>query len=305
MKYHVLYNPLAGDGSGPEKAKALSKLYQDEVCYHEITKLDCPAEFFSALTENDTIILCGGDGTINRFVNDTEGIDLRCEILYCATGTGNDFLHDIGKETDESPLRLKEYLKDLPMVEVKGKTYRFLNNVGFGIDGYCCEVGDALKQEAEAKGESAKVNYTAIAIKGLLFHYKPTGATVIVDGKEFRYEKVWLAPTMKGRYYGGGMMPTPEQDRSNPSKELSLMLMYGSGKIKTLTVFPSIFKGEHIKHTKMVAIHRGKDIRVTFDSPAAVQIDGETILGVTSYHAMAEAESLTVPSPSESEKICM
>ncbi|MBQ7336290.1 MAG: hypothetical protein IJW92_07455, partial [Clostridia bacterium] len=63
----------------------------------------------------------------------------------------------------------------------------------------------------------------------------------------------------------------------------SVALMYGKGKIKTLTVFPSIFKGEHIKHTEMVAILRGHEITVEFDRPTALQIDGETVLDVTSY----------------------
>jgi len=30
--------------------------------------------------------------------------------------------------------------------------------------------------------------------EGLLFHYKPTNATVIVDGKEHSYKNVWIAP---------------------------------------------------------------------------------------------------------------
>ena len=93
---------------------------------------------------------------------------------------------------------------------------------------------------------------------------------------------------MKGRFYGGGMMPTPAQDRNDPEKKLSVMIFYGKGRLKTLMAFPSIFKGEHIKHEKMVAIHSGSEISVSFDSPAAVQIDGETILGVTSYKAMAK-----------------
>ena len=59
--------------------------------------------------------------------------------------------------------------------------------------------------------------------------------------------------------------------------------MYGAGKLKTLAVFPSIFKGEHVKHTEMVKVLTGHEIRVEFDRPAALQIDGETILGVTSY----------------------
>ena len=90
---------------------------------------------------------------------------------------------------------------------------------------------------------------------------------------------------MKGRFYGGGMMATPDQDRN--ATELSLMLFYGKGRLKTLSVFPSIFKGEHVKHKNMVAIHTGTEISVTFDRPSPLQIDGETILDVTSYTAQA------------------
>jgi diacylglycerol kinase family enzyme len=238
------------------------------------------------LTENDVFVLCGGDGTLNRFVNDTEGLDIPCDILYVASGTGNAFLNDIEKSKEDCPLSVKKYLSGLPTVTVKGNTYRFINNVGFGIDGYCCEVGDELTKKSDKP-----VNYTAIAIKGLLFHYKPTNATVIVDGKEHSYKNVWIAPTMKGRFYGGGMMATPMQDRTDADGKLSIMLFYGKGRLKTLMVFPSIFKGEHIKHKDMVTIHTGKEITVKFDRPAPLQIDGETILGVTEYTAYAKCHA--------------
>lgn len=48
---------------------------------------------------------------------------------------------------------------------------------------------------------------------------------------------------MNGRFYGGGMMTAPQQDRNNPEEKLSVVVMHGSGKLKTLMVFPSIFKG--------------------------------------------------------------
>lgn len=48
-------------------------------------------------------------------------------------------------------------------------------------------------------------------------------------------------------------------------------------------VFPSIFKGEHIKHTEMSKVFTGHDITVEFDRPTALQIDGETVTDVTSY----------------------
>lgn len=48
-------------------------------------------------------------------------------------------------------------------------------------------------------------------------------------------------------------------------------------------VFPSIFKGEHIKHKDVVSVYKGHNISVEFDSPHALQIDGETIKNVLSY----------------------
>lgn len=285
MNYQVLINPLAGHGDHKERLDALSSVFDGEILFHDVTAIGSYTDFITSIDRDDVIILCGGDGTLNRFVNETKDVTVPNEILYYATGTGNDFLKDIEKPADTAPFSVKEYIKDLPTVDVNEKQYHFLNNVGFGIDGYCCEVGDEMK-----KNSDKPVNYTAIAIKGLLFHYKPTNATVTVDGIEYRYKKVWIAPTMKGRFYGGGMMPTPKQDRRDPEGKLSVMLFYGKGKLKTLMAFPSLFKGEHVKHTDMVAIHEGKDITVTFDRPSTVQIDGETILGVTSYHATAHAD---------------
>jgi diacylglycerol kinase family enzyme len=231
-------------------------------------------------------VICGGDGTLNRFVNETDGLEIACEISYLALGTGNDFLHDIEKENDGTPVPVKQYLTDLPFVEVKGKKYRFLNNVGFGIDGYCCEEGDRLKAKSDKP-----VNYTAIAIKGVLFHHKPSIATVTVDGQSYSYKKVWLAATMKGRYYGGGMKSAPEQDRMAEDGSVSLVGWHSTGKLRTLMRFPSIFKGEHVKYTDMITIHKGHDVTVSFNIPTAVQIDGETVVGVTSYRVVAEKKA--------------
>lgn len=286
MKYYILYNPSAGNGTAKEDASKLSEqLGGGEFVYIDVRTDVNYAELVPTLDSDDVLVICGGDGTLNHFVNATDGIEINQEILYYSDGSGNDFLRDLEKQPGCEPFSIKKYIQGLPKVDVKGKTYRFLNNVGFGIDGYCCEVGDKLKAQ-----NVKSINYTSIAIKGLLFHYNPTNAKIVVDGVEQNYKKVWLAPTMNGRYYGGGMMAAPEQDRLNPEKTLSVMLFYGKGRIKTLMAFPSIFKGEHVKKKKMVEILTGKEITVTFDKPAAVQIDGETILDVTSYTAYAEAK---------------
>ena len=265
----ALYNPLASNGRGRENAAKLAEVLDEQISFKDIreTKIsDIPAE--------DKIVICGGDGTISWLAN-TLGEPER-DIYYYAAGSGNDFTHDIG---ESGVILLNPYLKNLPTVEVKGKSYKVLNGVGYGIDGYCCEVGDEMR----AKNPCKEINYAGIAIKGMMFHFKPANATVTVDGKEYKFKKVWLAPAMNGRYYGGGMCIAPEQDRLNAERKLSVVVMHGSGKLKTLIVFPSIFKGEHVKHKEMVEILTGHTIEVKFDRPTALQVDGETIKNVESY----------------------
>ncbi len=283
MTYHVLCNPLAGNGAGAEEAKKL-KIDGAELKFHDITELDGYAAFFAGIAPEDGVILTGGDGTINRFVNETEGLDIPNDILYYAVGTGNDFLNDLGRKVGEPPFSIKKYLRDLPTVTVNGRTRRFLNGVGYGIDGYCCEVGDEQRTKSDKP-----VNYSAIAIKGLLFHFKPTNAVITVDGKEYRFKKVWLAPTMNGRFYGGGLMIAPKQDRLNAERTVTVAVLHGSGKFKTLLVFPSISKGEHVKRTEMCKSFVGHEITVRFDRPTALQIDGETVRGVTEYSVTSKA----------------
>jgi diacylglycerol kinase family enzyme len=88
---------------------------------------------------------------------------------------------------------------------------------------------------------------------------------------------------MNGRYYGGGMMPCPNQDRLNGKNILSVCVCHNTSALQTLLILPSIFKGEHIKNTKKIDVRSGKKITVEFDSPRPLQIDGETIDGVKKY----------------------
>ncbi len=280
---YILYNPYAGNGKCQAGAEELQRTYENSVLIN-MNRISSYKVFFDGLEPDADIIICGGDGTLNRFANDTKGVNYPNKVYCYAMGTGNDFLRDIGHGPLEKPdFCISEYLKNLPAVTVNGKESVFLNGVGYGIDGYCCEVGDMLREQNEKKKSDKPINYTAIAIKGLLFYFKPRNATVTVDGKEYSFKKVWIAPTMNGRYYGGGMMPTPDQNRLNKDNKLSLMLFHGSGKLKTLMIFPSLFKGEHVKHKKHITILEGKEITVSFDSPTPLQIDGETVLGVTEY----------------------
>lgn len=280
---YVLYNPLSGNGGDQGVPEIMKGVFRGEVTvYQDVTTLQDYRLFIKKLSSEDSLVICGGDGTLNRFVNQTYDLKITNPVYYYPTGSGNDFLRDLGRSAKEGPVQINEYINNLPCVEVNGKVYRFLNGVGYGIDGYCCEVGEQMRKEGK------KPDYTAIAVKGLLCCYKPANATVVVDGKVSTYRRVWIAPTMHGHYYGGGMMAAPTQERNNEEGLLSLMLIHKGSRLRILSVFPSIFKGKHINHTKIVALHRGREISVKFDRPVTLQIDGEVITDVSEYRAYSK-----------------
>ncbi len=278
-KYMVLYNPLSNNKKGEESAKEAEKVFEDgEFSYKSVLGIESFKDYFNELSSEYTVVLAGGDGTLNKFVNNLNNEKLTRDVYYFPAGSGNDFMHDVNEDGTLKYIKLNPYVENLPTVEVNGKKSLFINGIGFGIDGYCCEVGDELRKKSDKP-----INYAGIAIKGLLFHFKPVTATINVDGVERVFKNAWIVPTMNGRFYGGGMNATPGQDRLNKEHSLTTMVFYGKSRLSTLMKFPGIFKGEHIKHTNAVTLIKGYRIEVSFDRPCALQIDGETVLNVTSY----------------------
>ena len=275
----VLYNPLSSTGTGENKAHMLDKLLEGyNVEYRSLLDIGDKKTFLRELDPDIIPIITGGDGTLSFFVNELGGENPERNIYYFPAGTGNDFLNDLNKTGDTEPFLLNPYIIDLPMIHFNGETHTFINGVGYGIDGYVCEEGDRIRKKT-----GKPINYTGTAIKGLLYAYKRTKATVTVDGRTMEFENVWMTPTMLGRFFGGGMMCAPGQDRLNPDGTVSLMVMRCKSKLRTLLLFPSIFKGAHVKATNIVSVFKGHNIHVKFDRPTALQIDGEVFSGVNEY----------------------
>ena len=266
MKYY-LYNPLANNGI---------KKNLPEVELIDATTVDYPA-FFSSLGSEDEVVLIGGDGTINYLINHVDTSALKCKVYIFGNGSGNDFLNDRNEKSGQEFL-LDPYIRHLPSVRVNGREYRFINNMGLGIDGYVCFEAEKLRNNP-----NRRINYTNIALKGLLYDFKPYHVWLEVDGKAYEYDDVWLAPAMMGRFYGGGMMAAPGQDRT--SGKLTSVIGTCRSRLKLLTIFPKIFEGKHVEHTDVIKIHTGNQIHVRFSRPCPAMIDGEVIPDVTEYWA--------------------
>ena len=277
--YCVLYNPLSASGGGEHQAHRLDEMLAPATIeYVSLLDIADISEYLVSLPASVTPILTGGDGTICRFINNLGGQMPDRDVLYFPAGSGNDFLNDLEFDCNHEPFLLNPYLENLPCIHFNGETRYFLNGVGYGIDGFVCE---RVAEVRRKRGKAA--SYTKEALKGLAYAYKRTSATVTVDGETRTYKHVWMTPTMNGRYFGGGMMCAPAQNRFDPERKVSLMVMRCSSKIRALLLFPSIFKGNHVKATKVVSMFQGHNIHVRFDSPTALQIDGDVFSGVTEY----------------------
>ncbi len=185
MINRVLYNPLSGKSNGRERAEKIRGYYPEETVFCDVTVAEDINELIKKAGDDDRIIICGGDGTLNNFVNSIEAATLdilKRRLFYYPTGSGNDFYLDVTGNKRGAPIELYEYIKDLPVVRVKGEERKFINGVGYGLDGYACAEVERIRKET---GKIAK--YTSIAIKGLLYNFKPQDAAITVDGVRHEY----------------------------------------------------------------------------------------------------------------------
>jgi diacylglycerol kinase family enzyme len=276
---YILYNPLANGGNGTagiDSVQAAFAPQQTETC--DITALDTRA-FLAGLDNTDQVILCGGDGTINKLINAIEGVSITVPIYIWKFGTGNDFWRDIPEKGDRQMVLLNDYIQQLPYAELGGQHIRFINNCSYGLDGMVCEIGE----RAKGRRKKGKVSYAWLAIRSIIHDYHCCNARVTVDGQTREYTKVWMASALNGRYVGGGMKLAPGQDRT--SDQLCCLVWHGTSRLATICRLVSVFWGGHVKWTNMCDVRYGRDIQVEFDQPTAAQLDGEVVSGITGYTA--------------------
>ncbi len=275
---YILYNPRSNsEHNDLNIIPGKEELERRGVRQISLIELDT-REFFKTLTESDRVLICGGDGTLHHFINNIRGLDMPCPIYVIRSGTGNDFLNDIGQIGTEELTDIRKYIRSLPEVEIDGEKRVFINGVGIGIDGAVCD-----RVEKYKKSTGKKANYTAIALKELAYRYKCPNATVTIDGVTHHFKDVWMASAMQGKFFGGGMMIAPTQNRE--SGKLSVMVMHGGSRPKILTVFPSVFKGKHLKYKDIIEVFECDEVTVRFEIPTAFQADGETRSEMTTYTA--------------------
>ncbi|MDR7854983.1 diacylglycerol kinase family lipid kinase [Tissierella sp.] len=265
-----ILNPVAGGG----KAKALRSLIEeimdkynreyDLLLTSKPGEATCIAE--KSVNDYEIIVAVGGDGTVNEvaigLINKNKG-----SLGIIPGGTGNDLAKslDISLDPKEALETLCRGLKrDIDIGNVNGSNFLNISSVGFDAE--------VVINNVEIKKKiKSRISY-AISVVYTLFNFKMKRIQINIDDKILD-EEIMLLAVGNGKYYGGGMkiLPMAKVDDGY----FDICVVSGVSKIKTLFLFPSIFKGNHVRYHKYVRIFKAKTVKIKVEEGIYLNIDGD------------------------------
>lgn len=233
-------------------------------------------------TDKDTVIAAvGGDGTLHEVMNGAahhpHGI-----VASIPAGSGNDYARGIQRTKgyiDAVTLILKGSSKDIRhvdigLLETKETQAAFINSFGIGMDAEITyEVNRSIWKSRFNSLKLGKLTYIYFFLKKLLT-YKRTDMTVVIDGTEHVFKKVWFIVTANQSYFGGGINISPHSEFDDG--RFNLIAVHDIPHVKLLLVFMTVFWGGHLR-LKNVSSFVCREVEITSHRPAKIQADGEIV----------------------------
>ena len=265
---HFIVNPKANRGKVTKKVKTLEKLLTErEIDYaiHYTTAkgvaTELAREFSSA--PDSTVVAVGGDGTINEVLNGLQVENANFGII--PSGSGNDFISAAGIPTDtEKALDLILYGETKPTDFMLCGGIRGMNIIGTGID------VDILKRCRTFKVLKGKLQYLVSLIISLL---KFEFYKFFIEKNDEKVEQEGLIVAVgNGSQFGGGIRMCPEAKIDD-----GLLDFVVAGKLKKSKIpgaFIKLMQGK-ILEQDFTTFERRENVKITFDKPVTIQIDGE------------------------------
>ncbi len=192
-----LYNPRAGRGGVVHAANAIIAELSRGGAVVESAPLDFSTNPFDAHSTADTVVVAGGDGSLNYVINAMAARNLNLKIGLIPVGTANDFANAIG--ISHNPLRAATQIlsgseKPIDCGVVNGT--RWINIFSFGIFTTTSQRTPAIRKR--------RLGRLAYIIEGIgeLWHRHPIPLHIVADGEESEVEALMLL-ALNGRTAGG------------------------------------------------------------------------------------------------------
>ena len=292
--YHFVINPHSKSGKAYQIwLKLQQKLKKKNIAFDAyLTERPGHAKELAAMlttpkdetdTEGRTLIILGGDGTLNEVVN---GLTFRVPTTlgYIPTGSGNDFARSmhLSKKPDQV---LKHLLnpKYHPYIDYGIVTYgssdlihrRFAVSCGIGMDAEVCR--DLLTSKVKAifnKLHIGKLSYLIIGIKRVLLLKTCDGYIDLDQHKRVNLRKVAFISTHIQRYEGGGFLFAPAANANDGL--LDICVIGNTNRLKVIPVLLASLFGKHV-NMKGVQHFRCREASIHMNRPLCTHVDGEVL----------------------------
>jgi diacylglycerol kinase (ATP) len=259
-RWTAVVNPAAGRGRARHRVAAvqdaLAAANLDVIVHVSTSPEDAVERARTALASGRGVIACGGDGTVRDLAAlcaEAGGV-----LGIVPTGSGNDLARHLGLAPGDlaGAVAVIEHgrvgLVDLGRATTADGAHAWFATVAnAGFDGEANRWANSVQW---ATGTTLYV----LAVLRTLATYRPHRVRVSVDDDVLETD-AWLVAVANTRTYAGGMMIAPDAELDDG--RLDVCVVGPVSRMTFLRVFPSVFRGTHVRHP-LITMRRGARVHV-------------------------------------------
>jgi len=234
----------------------------------------------------DTVVVVGGDGSVNEVVNGVVGTSAKFGII--PVGSGNDFVRVLG-----IPLSMNDALDTVcrghtRLIDLATAGSRYFNNgLGIGFDAW------VVQESFSIKYLRGNLIYLTAVLKTVYKYKSPQMRLTYND--VIRDEKLFMITVGNGTSLGGGFKLTPNALVDDGLLDLNIIC--DLTKLKVFRNLIGVYSGNHI-HLPEVTTDRTTDLVIESEQGFAAHVDGELLaldLKKLEVHIVPKSLEVIVP----------
>lgn len=190
-KAFAFYNPLAGNGDCKTDVHLLDLIYDEPIVYCDLTKPETYERHLFSVDPEDLLVLCGGDGTLNRFFNLLPLDMLPCDVLCFPLGRRNEFAAACAHPFGSEPFSVRQVLPHLPRLKINERVVHFLSTIRWSghisvpatltVDGVCHSFRRVRELTVRVLPKSKELS---VYVRARGEHFAPLRKTLSLSGRE-------------------------------------------------------------------------------------------------------------------------
>lgn len=190
----------------------------------------------------DSLLVCGGDGTINIALQAVAGRELTLGVVPC--GSGNDLARSWGLPVTSPAAAMAVVLaghrRTFDLAQVGDRWFGAVLATGF--DARVNDRGNRMRWPG------GRLRYD-VAMLAELASFRPLSYRLVLDGRQIELEAMLVA-VGNGPSYGGGMQICPGASLVDGQLDVTVISRMSRGRLVRL--FPSVYSGRHVRHPEVL-----------------------------------------------------